>query len=230
MDYAESLQSRACADDPCCRLETPLPAPQNSEEPPPSGSRWRWMENRWLMLFVAVVVSGASAAISFRLLERFPMRELVELFFSQAAQVGIPSPWLDTASALHRGVVWWSAFGWFYPVALRLGFLRTVVWIGLAAIGVPIADAIWSKSPTGNEIRFLLPVLLPCVTMVGRRTRPWMAIPASVAFIVVGYFSSRIGSWDLNLSIAVQTLPYAAILIFGTNLIPRQPATEATTE
>jgi hypothetical protein len=121
------------------------------------------------------------------------------------------------------------AFLWFFPFALQLGWLRAAIWVGL----IGIATALTSIS---LELEVGVP-LLPCIAMVGRRTRPWMAIPAVVALFLVAAVRVRISpdafAWPNALTAhgaryAAMLLPYAAILIFGTNLIPKKLTAEAT--
>jgi len=171
LPYAESLQSYACTDHPCGRLETPLPVPQNSETPPASGSRWRWMEKRWLVLFATVLVSIFSMAIVRDPRANWISVSFIHLIEGGFTQLGLVPPGFLEIVPLR------CAWIWFLPFALRLGWLRAAVWIGLIGISTALAHVMrqWSYSWDA------LILLLPCVAMIGRRTRPWIAFPA-VAF------------------------------------------------
>jgi hypothetical protein len=185
------------------------------------------MENRWLVLLTAVAMTATSFTLSW---------ELTEIIDAVAAKwVALVSSWLSKLGfSLQIGVVEISfitralAMVWIYPFVLRLGLLRFAAWTALAVAGAILCFEALSNS-AGSRMYFLcfgFPALLPGVAMIGRRTRPWLILPASAAFTAVFHLGSQIHEGDF-LWAAQISLPYAAILIFGTKLIPKSPATEA---
>jgi hypothetical protein len=108
---------------------------------------------------------------------------------------------------------------WFHPFALRLGWQRAAIWIALIGVGTAVGFSFGS----GARLAAFLILLFPCMAMIGRRSRPWMAFPAAGATVAAFELSS-----DL-VGTLFAIVPFAAILIFGTDLIPKKPAMEATT-
>jgi hypothetical protein len=206
-----------CADDPRRRLETQLPAPQNDEAP---AARWRWMENRWLVLVVTVIVASVSVTLIHDMRVMKQVKAAIEMISSWKAALGLNAPfWV-----LEEGAVSACATFWCYPFALRLGALRSAIWLLLA--GVAGGSASWSVIGDSAFWKVTLLLAAPGLAMIGRRTRPWMILPASAA-----YLSVTTAHWELNdlLSEVTKGLPFAAILIFGTDLISKKPATAAAT-
>jgi hypothetical protein len=200
----ESLQSMGSADDPHHRLETPLPAPQNSEAPHAPDSRWRWMENRWLVLLVTMAVSIASEMIITTGASRWAVRKFTRVIQTFFSSVGVTLP------EFFGVVPYVLAMLWFHPIALQLGSQRAAIWIGLVGVGTAVGVSFF-----GDIIGTSLMLLFPCIAMIGRRSRSWMALCNGVS---------------VALALVVASLAYAAILIFGTTLIPKKPATAVTTD
>jgi hypothetical protein len=204
-------------------LETPLPDPENSETLEVSERRWRWMENRWLMLLVTVLVSASCYAFVAQPSVMDPAREWMLRGQRWLLMSGIKFP-----CGVADEVLLACSSLWFYPVALRLGSLRTVIWVGLAALGAQLFSCLWEFFTISGWVFHLrtLPILLPGVALIGRRTRPWMVVPATIAWTYCGAFGIGWNSSFDFFSVAKMSLPYAAILTFGTKLIPKRAAPE----
>lgn len=185
------------------------------------------MENRWLALVVTVVVSAPGYALSTYPIVTVPATDASLYLESVFQRAGILHTFLSIAPLNGPDIVIRCAFSWFIPIALRLGWLRAVLWIWLAAVGAHIEFALRNAPEFFRSMIIALPVLLPCLTLAGRRTRPWMAIPASVLFALLDWLGlNRLYfGCEFGVGYITQALSYAAILIFGTNLIPKKPAT-----
>jgi len=126
---------------------------------------------------------------------------------------------------------------WFVPLALRLGSIRTAIWLSSVAGGASLSVTL-KKSYPNMDWDFLysaLPVLAPGIALIGKRTAPLNIFLASAAYIVALYFwpftttahtsyvISPLSTTTTALAGLQLSLPYAAILIFRTNLIPKKP-------
>jgi hypothetical protein len=182
------------------------------------------MENRWLVLLVTVLVAASSFAIF-----RTRWFEQVEWAASTFGTTTLNRVGVNLSVSLR--MVFHPASGsfallWFYPLALRLGVLRTSIWMLLAGIGgglTILLDSFFETTFKTTEPLFVINLAIPALAMVGKRTNPWMALMAAIAF-AAAESNPRFGYgfvWA-----AVGSLPYAAILIFGTKLIPKRAATE----
>ena len=183
------------------------------------------MENRWVVLLLTVLVSAGSFAIFFE--HHSFVQEGADLVGEALwkGQIVIPS-FIDPFQWMFFTVLACS-FAWCYPFALRLGWLRAGFWIGLTAVNAQIELLIRDRFFVFMG-EYSLPILLPCLALVGRRTRPWMAIPASAAYSWVWFKTGPYAGYSYFTLGSILALPYAAILIFGTKLIPKKPATAAT--
>jgi hypothetical protein len=106
---------------------------------------------------------------------------------------------------------------------LRLNLLRGVLWI--TAFSVVGAGRMFTGAlPYTWLVRFLslfLAAAIPGLALIGARTRPWMIVPAAACFSAAVV---AINGWlDASLPIVVN-VPYAAILLYGTQRIERQSA------
>jgi len=172
------------------------------------------MENRWLVLVVTLAISTLSVA---SLREERIWRPFMAFLYECFSRVGISAP------VFFDEILRPSAFLWFFPFALRLGWMRWAVWMGLIGIATALASF-------RDWFHIGVP-LLPCIAMIGRRTRPWMAIPAVGGMILAAFANLPIRiSPDFFGRTAVILFPYAAILIFGTKLIPKRSAPVASAE
>lgn len=199
------------------QVEPPSNSP-NSETLQAPGSRWRWMEYRWLVLVVTVFISafGYSALSDYFLVEDdLPHIKLVS--------------WISQLKAYRPSnlVIKFCALLWLLPLALRLGWVRTALWIVLVAAGVEfgsVVDSIFG----GLFFVYHMPFLLPCLAIIGRRTRPWMAFLAVTARGIAPHLYPHTPGYFLS---GVELIfPFAAILIFGTNYIPDRRAGPAPSD
>jgi hypothetical protein len=193
------------------------------------------MENRRLALLVAVVLTS----IGFNFSNVCPFVEnAIRAVLNYLAEMQI-----HLSHHMSRNVFSAVASLWIYPFALRLGWLRALVWISLAGMGAGLGLALASLmgfrgvvSVAGDLSTFAMaPVLtLPGVALVGRRSRPWLILAAAAGFPGVDRFTNQVCSrqfWEMFRSWqpaawgALCSFPYAAILIFGTKLIPKRSAT-----
>jgi hypothetical protein len=132
---------------------------------------------------------------------------------------------LELSRAIFLTAVYYCPLLWFLPIALRLGAMRSAIWIGLVFTASQITVLLLQYSPLRTGLLFPAALLaIPCIAMIGRRTRPWMAIPAAAMSAIV----TRWTEGDF-LTATGLVLPYAAILIFCTSLIPKKPEPTATT-
>jgi hypothetical protein len=189
------------------------------------------MENRWLLLLTSALISAGSWRLALEFGESETYRNVEREFNKAAYETGIEFLYLMTNSGTWLLVG--LGFSWVYPVALRLGWQRTLNWWLLVLVGSqlefvfaihlphdqeglsPVWDAIHSCVP-------LLPILLPGFAMVSRRTRVWMIIPASLSYLIVWLTRPPLDGAELYLLYIALALPYAAILIFGTDPIPKR--------
>ena len=226
------LETLPCADDPPHCLETQPPAPQNNEPPLASGSRWRWMENRWVALSVTVLMSVAGFWTCSHVADQMLAEKWSLYLEAYLAQIGLNTSPVEFTHLLRS-----CALLWFYPVALRLGPGRTAIWFGLVGVwfwlAFPLTSYLYPRAiELGREMEFAsslngLRWALPCLALIGRRSRPWLAVPAGASVTLFTYFyfvwNPSFGTGTL-LWPTLNSLPYAAILIFGTTLIPKKLA------
>ena len=189
------------------------------------------MENRRCALVVTVLVSTASYfLLIWEPIDRIKMFWLWE-FDSYLYSFGFnQAGWNFEAVSLASRL-------WILPFALRLGPLRSAAWIALIGVGSGIYPLLWYFD-RANDIdpeKYLAidgwVAAFTGLAMIGRRTRPWMAVPAGASFSVFAYtVAERLGdTWGGSVILHVATMcSYAAILIFGTSLIPKKLAKPAT--
>ena len=69
-----------------------------------------------------------------------------------------------------------------------------------------------------NPIGLGLAAAIPGFALIGERTRPWMMVPAAIAFALTVFV--LIPYLDIFLAVAAN-VPYAAILLYGTRRVEK---------
>ena len=203
------------------------------------------MENRWLVLLVTVVISAVSYTLAHKANIIPATIELAWKWMKMVPSIDDLTQGLaiNFLSGFLRNSLPVCALLWFIPIALRLGSIRTIIWLGCVSGGAWLAASM-RKSHPNMDWDFLydaLPVLAPGIALIGKRTSPWNTILAAAAYIVALYFwpftTTAVTLYFYPLSTTTTataglqlSLPYAAILIFGTKLIPKKPETVATSD
>jgi hypothetical protein len=189
----------------------------------------RWLEPRWRALLTWVVIavpSGFVLEIDWRWINEgagFVHRTVQRLS-------GISLPF-----AFHQYGAWSPPLlflYWFPPVLLRLGSWRTGIWL-TASILLGIADIVWIFQSIGRDwwpgsTRLPLAILfgqlfgLPGLAAIGRRTRVWVTFPASVLASAIAFVALPHPS--AHFAFAMASVIYGAVMLYGTDPLPRRAA------
>jgi hypothetical protein len=200
----------------------------SSDDTPRSRRRWLdwWFAPRWraLVTWVALTVLMGWAGY----LGVWTIRDkMVDFIFGHLGRaMSTPLPMRDFALRSNGLML----IFWFEPFALRLNLLRGLAWLVLR-IGPYLIEAsiLWTKIPPllrNHHYEVLVPIAIMASSLLmvpllrGSRSRPWMALigGALVAgvqyYLAIAKFPIGDGLWVLAM-----TLPYAAVLIYGTRLL-----------
>lgn len=214
--------------------------PQPEDASPPV-SRWlwldRWLEPPWRALLTWISLAAASGFVYDRWWAIW--FDPAISWFQQVETRLAPSPvfnlpfWIpDTALLLLLEV-------WFEPLALRLNLLRGAAWIAVKLASdllyvathdsmVSLLTRVFGSFPDFwiGEVWLLFWTVVLIPVLWGWRNRPWMCLLAVSLQLIPGHlihdslFDSDIPGW-IWLSRALSALPYAAVMLYGTRLLPR---------
>jgi hypothetical protein len=222
--------SAASAKTASTRLETPLPADEIPGKRCSVLARLdNSLENRSAALLAVLLVGGSSFSLVVSSWRSQWVDQCLDLVREAIAIFGVGPLQLqryDFDIALIVSMLW------FYPAALRLGLGRGVLWICLAGFAGGIGGG-----ALGELAGVLLAPMVPGFALIGRRTKPWLIVPATIisglltisgipSLLHASNSSDFVESILVNLVAVIISFPYAAILIYGTKLIPKLPSQE----
>lgn len=226
------------------------PANDNDEVAADS-SRWRWLdwwlEPRWRALLTWVALATLTFPLMVSPMSRW-LRDgidfvLVTIITWSPLRIPLTGHLVFKMAAL---AFLWS---WFPPVILRVGLWRTIAWVVTACGYRVILDlGAYNDDPGPPFVACLLlcSVLgLPGLTVTGRRSRPWMSLIGILvaSVFLAAMYDSLDRSWPETpfrlmpadaftwagrfrglAGIVMTHLLYGAVMIYGTDPLPRQPA------
>jgi hypothetical protein len=124
---------------------------------------------------------------------------------------------------------------WYQPLLLRLSGLRCAAWIGIVAFCIFALNRI--AFPWHPIVTIGMAAALPCVALIGSRSRPWMALFAGTLFAASLWLLANdawlfIAMWlvfrnsvleaqtanSISIALLSGNVAYAAVLLYGTDL------------
>jgi hypothetical protein len=177
-----------------------------------------WLAPRWRALITWVVLAFLSACViesgvrsSMDSVARWVSMMLTSLI------AYTPPAWILEMSSV------FAAASWFQPLCLRLGVLRSALYILIYVIVglIILPGRSFIDSEPLHDAMLLAPMLgLPGLVAIGIRTRPMLSFPAAALSILAGFlFWTRDGS--LTSALLLANLPYAVAMLYGTRLVDR---------
>jgi uncharacterized SAM-binding protein YcdF (DUF218 family) len=110
-----------------------------------------------------------------------------------------------------------SILSWFQPILLRLNYPRAGIWIAISCVVPAAAIGVGLMSAKNSTIVPSVAVGLTGFALIGWRTYPWMTLVAAVPHALVLLITLDSPARGLP-AITVASVPYAAILLYGTRL------------
>jgi hypothetical protein len=199
-----------------------IPANSSTREPVVARLRcwWDWwFAARWRALITWTVLAWISASLlegGFRPWMDFVTRRLSAILRSI---VGYSPP----AAVLEMSSVF-AVMCWFQPMCLRLGILRSALWI---VVYVTVGLAIYAMySVLGERLgealfdAVLLPPMfgLPGLVAIGVRTRVWLS-PCAAILSTIAVFAFWNSRGSLVPAALLANIPYALLMLYGTRPI-----------
>ena len=196
--------------------------PAETSAPPP---RWpwldRWFEPPWRALLTCVGLAMLMGW-AFDLGADQTIGHGVGFFYEHLARdlhIDLPYAWACGYTGSMVCVMFW-----FEPLALRLNLLRGLAWLAVRSVPFVLFNLNVRHDVALTQAFTLLAwSALAVPVLCGWRSRPWVsviggALMAGGAYYVetpVFYYE---GAW---LRIPALSLPYAAVLLYGTRRLPR---------
>jgi hypothetical protein len=194
-----------------------------SDESPQSTPHLRWLDWWCEPPWRALLTWMALAALSGWALNQGSMRLFtlsMGLVFDLESRFALPVP-----TFVHAIAYCTSAFLlllWFEPFVLRLNLLHGIAWMGLRLIPFVLTD-FWAITHNGDlsvkrAIALFVWSVLAVAVLHRCRSRPWISVIGGALMAVADYILERSGI-SINKTwvwMPVMTLPYAAILLYGT--------------
>jgi hypothetical protein len=177
----------------------------------------------WRALFSWMALAGISvAAVNLGLLKL--ALNAVNLFARKvSAFVVLPSDLVGIWNCVTIGI----AFVWYQPLLLRLNAWRSIAWISAAAISLTASlFSVEDDQSWGLIAGVGIVATLPGAVLIGWRSRPWMILIAGALFTATFWFMASIGQSIFSkafgnpvfMAILAANIPYAAVLLYGTEL------------
>lgn len=184
----------------------------------------RWLEPRWRALLTWVGLAALTGVLFEHGEIRDRTQSTVQFLANHIGSSGVVVSPTFQEVALYSNLLF--LVSWFPPIILRVGMSRTLIWIGLSMfVG-------WA-SLLGNGL--LLPSRaldaivcgqyggLPGLASSRRRSRPWLSLAAGIIATGGAYVAlSDYGLFWVILPAA--HLAYGAVMLYGTDPLPRRPA------
>lgn len=196
----------------------PAEAPESAPRP-----SWldRWFEPPWraLLTWVVLAMLGSLANSPTRGHKVVEMVYLVLDLLARALHTLLPHEMWEIGILSNLCLLVF----WIEPLALRLNLLRGLAWIGLRS--VPFVGSLVFLPYEG---KLMLPfVILACsplsaLVLKGWRSRPWMLLIGAALMAGVFLFLQSLqlhgNGW---FQLPAMSLPFAAVLLYGTRRLPR---------
>jgi len=200
-------------------------SPPDDAPPLASLARWSewWFTPRWCALLTWFALTAITIALRDANAYRFnAMTQQPITYLQRLLQV----PLLPVLHNMAYTLTVWLLLIWFQPLALRLSLWRGMAWISLPLV----AEILWQVHIAFAGYDSQWPwfaiqcgsAALQCWVLWGWRSRPWMCLPAQAATSALMISASFLPSLPFWLTRAVNTLPQAALLLYGTRLLRPQ--------
>jgi hypothetical protein len=185
--------------------------------------RWpwldRWFEPPWraLLTWVGLATLGGWA---YDHGTRYAIMTNADWVFDKLARQ-LPKPLLLEMRNFSVSCNSYLLYFWMEPLALRLNLRRGLAWFGLRIAPFAVVPAFIGLNVASLTISIVACSTLAALVLHGWRSRPLMALAAGILDCVVIQAFVRFdlgGTWMAALAM---TLPYAAILLYGTRRLPR---------
>jgi hypothetical protein len=117
-----------------------------------------------------------------------------------------------------------AMLSWFQPVVLRLGAVRVALWIAVyVLLGAGLIFSL-DRAPGMYSVRDLIVIGhwfgVPGMVVIGARTHPWQSFVGAAAALgllaLFGWKALSFGSGSMVSGLILANLPYAAVMLYGT--------------
>ncbi len=189
--------------------------------------RWRTLVS-WIALTAISValVNAGLLKVAFKMADLFARR--ISSFVTVPREV----------VGIWSCIIMASTFVWFQPLLLRLNAWRSIAWVGAVAAAFTVsALSIAGDQSWGFYAAPGICLALPGMALIGWRSRPWMSLIAAALFSAMYWFmaatepaiiSEAFGN-PVFMALVIANIPYAAALIYGTELKPKPCASPVAT-